>query len=151
MMISSRDIPRLRLAGQATAPGWSRISGRRSGKRPLLVVGRILLEARSRNTEALVAHRMAVIETSEGGFAYTIEQQVKDAGTSFATADLCASFVDVVSALSGFDPTRGVCLELGLDEGMDERLAHVLAQREAARQDYQETLAQIVETSDELL
>jgi hypothetical protein len=148
MVISTPDVTRLRLAGQGIAPGWSRISARRSGKRPMLIVGRMLLEARSRNTAAAVMHRIAVIETSDGGFAYTIEQQVKDAGTSFAAADVCGSFAEVVEALNGFDPTRGVCLEVDLDAGAGARVSHVFAQGEAARQDYQETLAQIVETTD---
>lgn len=148
MVVSSSDITRLRLAGQATAPGWTRISARRSGKRPLPIVGRVLLEAQSDDMSGAVAHRIAVIETSEGGFAYTIEQQVRDAGTSFATADSCAAFDDVVSALSGFDPTRGLCVEVGLEGDMNARLSHVVAQCEAVRQDYQQTLAQIVETTD---
>lgn len=148
MAVSASDITRLRMAGQTAAPGWHRISARRSGKRPLAVVGRVLLEAQSGDTDSGAAHRIVVMETSDGGFAYTIEQQVKDAGTSFAVAETCASFDDVVSGLNAFDPARGLCVEVGLEGDASARLALVLRQCEVVRRDYQETLAQIVASTD---
>ena len=133
----------LRVLG-SDGSGWTRHLARRSGQRPLPLVGRVFLEAQSRDAGGPVRHVIKVIELSDGGFAFALEQWAKDAGVPYASAGTAAAFEGIVAELRSFDAAAHVSAEISMDRDLGAEVARVAGQKEFALRDYAETLSQII-------